>query len=185
MVVKSRCLMTRTKRKPWKDGIMMQKQDYILNCHHINNGQKKWFKRTRKLEPREAALMGALMTADGAWSDPKISISIVRIPETWPPETYCVLGSLGQTKRPIQMGGGTPLVGIVCFLGRSSTSTLSPSAWRRLLRGVPWGSFGFVTGSFQQAPCSVRPLGPMLCHKQPCVLPDREQIVISQILANQ
>ena len=38
--------------------------------------------RTRKLEPRAAALMGALMTADGAWSDPKISISIVRIPET-------------------------------------------------------------------------------------------------------
>ena len=31
----------------------------------------------------EAALMGALMTADEAWSGPKISISIVRrIPET-------------------------------------------------------------------------------------------------------
>ena len=170
----------------------MQKQDHELNGCYSNNGQKmKMYKRrTRKLEPREAALMGALMATDGARRDPKISISIVRIPETWPPETYCVLGSPGQTKRPIQIGRGRYTPCQYClFSGSSSTSTLSPSAWRRLLRGVPWGSYGFVAGSFPQAPCSVRPLGPMLCHKQPFVLPDREEIlakywpIVKQLLA--
>ena len=42
-----------------------------------------WYKKKEETGIREAALMGALMTADEAWSGPKISISIVRrIPET-------------------------------------------------------------------------------------------------------
>ena len=57
----------------------MQNQDYKLN---YNNKQPNVNEQKKNKETRDAALMGALMTEDGAWSDPKISISIVRIPET-------------------------------------------------------------------------------------------------------
>ena len=100
----------------------------------ISTQWRRWKCAVQKKEETgvgEAALMGALMTADEAWSGPKISISIVRrIPETWPPpETYCVLGSPGQTKKPIQMGRVHQVLSVS---GSSSTSTRNPSAWHRL-----------------------------------------------------
>ena len=49
----------------------MQNQDYKLN---YNNKQPNVNEQKKNKETRDAALMGALMTADGAWSDPRISI---------------------------------------------------------------------------------------------------------------